>query len=49
MLHLKAVARTRRQRILDYLMIVFGTLAAIYTTAQTIKVYIQFRPLFILF
>ncbi|KIM19611.1 hypothetical protein M408DRAFT_31078 [Serendipita vermifera MAFF 305830] len=37
MLHLKAVARTRRQRILDYLMIIFGTLAAIYTTAQTIK------------
>jgi len=44
MLHLKAVARTRRQRTLDYLMIVFGTLAAIYTTAQTIKLAASPRP-----
>ncbi|CAG7849337.1 Vacuolar amino acid transporter 3 [Serendipita indica DSM 11827] len=37
MLHLKACARTRRERIQDWLMIAFGTIAAIYTTAQTIK------------
>ncbi|PVG04470.1 hypothetical protein CPB86DRAFT_748063 [Serendipita vermifera] len=37
MLHLKACARTNRQIILDYLMIGFGTAAAFYTTAQTIK------------
>jgi proton-coupled amino acid transporter len=38
MLHLKACARTNREIILDYLMIGFGTAAAFYTTAQTIKV-----------
>ncbi|KAH8831544.1 transmembrane amino acid transporter protein-domain-containing protein [Flagelloscypha sp. PMI_526] len=41
MLHLKAVARTRSDRIKDYLMIVFGLLAAAYTTVQTIKLMLQ--------
>jgi len=38
MLHLKAVARTRRQKISDWALIVFGLVAAAYTTIQTIKV-----------
>ncbi|KAJ2917436.1 hypothetical protein MD484_g2996, partial [Candolleomyces efflorescens] len=37
MLHYKAVAQTRRQRIADLVMIVFGLVAAAYTTTQTIK------------
>lgn len=45
MLHYKAVALTRRQRIADLVMIVFGLVAAAYTTTQTIKV--SFRVLFV--
>ncbi|TEB25220.1 hypothetical protein FA13DRAFT_1777545 [Coprinellus micaceus] len=37
MLHLRAVARTRRQRLADWAMITFGMIAAAYTTTQTIK------------
>ncbi|KAG8831748.1 neutral amino acid transporter [Serendipita sp. 399] len=37
MLHLKACARTKRQRLIDYAMITFGVIASVYTTAQTIK------------
>jgi len=45
LLHLKAVAQTRRQKVADYLMIVFGMIAAVYTTVQTVKV-IRLAPLF---
>jgi len=38
MLHYKACARTRRQKLADIAMIIFGTIAAVYTSAQTIKV-----------
>ncbi|KZP00585.1 hypothetical protein CALVIDRAFT_476008 [Calocera viscosa TUFC12733] len=38
MLHLKAVAKTRTERVSDWLLIVFGLLAAGYTTFQTVKV-----------
>ena len=38
MLHLRAVAKTRRQIVVDWLMIIFGSGAAIFTTVQTIKV-----------
>ena len=44
MLHLKAVAKTRRQILVDRLMIIFGSGAAIFTTVQTIKVRKAFRP-----
>ncbi|KZT53533.1 hypothetical protein CALCODRAFT_501054 [Calocera cornea HHB12733] len=37
MLHLKAVAKTRTERLTDWLLIVFGILAAGYTTFQTVK------------
>ncbi|TFK28153.1 vacuolar amino acid transporter 4 [Coprinopsis marcescibilis] len=37
MLHYKACARTRRQKLADIAMIVFGVIAAVYTTTQTIK------------
>ncbi|EIN09975.1 hypothetical protein PUNSTDRAFT_86492 [Punctularia strigosozonata HHB-11173 SS5] len=37
MLHLKACARTRRQKIADWVLIVFGIVAAVYSTAQTVK------------
>lgn len=38
MLHIKACATTRSEKIKDWLMIVFGLIAAAYTTVQTIKV-----------
>jgi proton-coupled amino acid transporter len=38
MLHLRACARTRRQRVADWALIVFGIVAAVYTTAQTLAV-----------
>lgn len=38
LLHYKAVARTRSQKWKDIAMIVFGMVAAAYTTIQTIKV-----------
>ncbi|KAJ3503456.1 hypothetical protein NMY22_g18245 [Coprinellus aureogranulatus] len=41
MLHLKAVARTRRQKLSDWAMITFGMIAAAYTTTQTIKLMLE--------
>ena len=38
MLHYKACARTRRQKAADIALMIFGTIAAAYTTAQTIRV-----------
>jgi proton-coupled amino acid transporter len=38
MLHLKACARTRREKIADWALIIFGIIAAVYTTAQTLAV-----------
>jgi proton-coupled amino acid transporter len=38
MLHYKAVAKTRAEKIGDILLGIFGMAAMIYTTAQTIKV-----------
>lgn len=38
MLHYRACARTRRQKAADIAMIVFGLLAAAYTTTQTVRV-----------
>ena len=38
MLHYKACARTRRQKAADIALMIFGIVAAVYTTAQTIKV-----------
>jgi proton-coupled amino acid transporter len=38
MLHYRACARTRTQKLADIAMIVFGTVAAVYTTVQTIRV-----------
>ncbi|WVQ72930.1 hypothetical protein IAR50_002492 [Cryptococcus sp. DSM 104548] len=37
MLHLRACADTRRARILDWTLIVFGTLVGAYTTVQTLR------------
>ncbi|KAI5118134.1 hypothetical protein M0805_001733 [Coniferiporia weirii] len=37
MLHYRACARTRKAKIADILLMIFGTAAAIYTTLQTIK------------
>lgn len=38
MLHYKACARTRKQKLYDIALILFGALATFYTTAQTIRV-----------
>jgi proton-coupled amino acid transporter len=38
MLHYKACARTRKEKASDIALMVFGVLAAVYTTAQTLKV-----------
>ena len=37
-LHYKACARTRREKAADIALMTFGVVAAVYTTAQTIKV-----------
>ncbi|OCF62271.1 solute carrier family 36 (proton-coupled amino acid transporter) [Kwoniella mangroviensis CBS 10435] len=37
MLHLKACAKTRKAIVLDYLLIVFGTIVGAYTTVQTVR------------
>ncbi|TRM64501.1 transmembrane amino acid transporter protein-domain-containing protein [Schizophyllum amplum] len=42
MLHLKAVARTRRQKVADIAMMVFGIIACVFTTSQTLK--LMFEP-----
>jgi hypothetical protein len=44
MLHLKACARTRREKAADWALIVFGIVAAVYTTLQTLAV--SSRPSF---
>lgn len=38
MLHYKACARTRKEKVFDITLMAFGVLAMVYTTAQTIKV-----------
>ena len=38
MLHYKACARTRKQKVADIALMVFGLIAAAYTTIQTVKV-----------
>ena len=38
MLHYKACAKTRRQKLADIALIVFGLIAAVYTSSQTLKV-----------
>jgi amino acid permease len=38
MLHYKAIARTRKEKTLDILLFIFGIIATIYTTVQTIAV-----------
>ena len=53
MLHYKACARTRKEKAGDIALIIFGVLAAVYTTAQTLKVGVIpldafFRPLIVL-
>lgn len=37
MLHYKAVAKTPMEKITDILLVVFGMVAMVFTTAQTIK------------
>ncbi|WVR06160.1 hypothetical protein IAU60_003190 [Kwoniella sp. DSM 27419] len=44
MLHLKACARTRTERTLDILLIIFGVLVGVYTTVQTIRSLAQPSP-----
>ena len=41
MLHYKACARTRKEKVADIALMAFGVLAAVYTTVQTIKVGIR--------
>lgn len=41
MLHLRARAKTRTQRALDYALITFGVLTTIYTTVQTVRVLVR--------
>ncbi|KAI0649467.1 transmembrane amino acid transporter protein-domain-containing protein [Trametes meyenii] len=44
MLHYKACARTRKEKLIDIALMVFGMIAAIYTTAQTIKLMVEPQP-----
>ncbi|PPQ68486.1 hypothetical protein CVT25_008412 [Psilocybe cyanescens] len=44
MLHYKACARTRREKIADIVLIVFGLAACAYTTAQTLKLMMAPAP-----
>ncbi|TFK40210.1 amino acid transporter [Crucibulum laeve] len=44
MLHYRACAHTRRQKIQDIALIIFGLLAAAYTTIQTIRLMIEPAP-----
>ncbi|KAL0954912.1 hypothetical protein HGRIS_003844 [Hohenbuehelia grisea] len=44
MLHYKAIARTRSQKAKDIAMMVFGCIAALYTTIQTVKLMIEPEP-----
>ncbi|KAG8959667.1 neutral amino acid transporter [Tulasnella sp. 419] len=43
MLHLKAVAKTRAQRIKDWLLIIFGMIVTVYTSVGTIKLMLEPR------
>lgn len=45
MLHYKACARTRKQKMADIALMVFGLVAAAYTTIQTVRVRL---PVFLL-
>ncbi|GAA5974316.1 hypothetical protein JCM11641_006731 [Rhodosporidiobolus odoratus] len=44
LLHYKACARTRKQRIIDISLMIFGVLCAIYTTSQTIQLLLAPAP-----
>ncbi|KAI0661798.1 transmembrane amino acid transporter protein-domain-containing protein [Cubamyces menziesii] len=44
MLHYKACARTRKQKIADIVLMVFGLAAAAYTTIQTVKLMVEPQP-----
>jgi len=46
MIHYKACAKTRKEKVADITLMVFGFVAAVYTTVQTIRVsdYILLRP-----
>jgi len=37
LLHLKACAKTRKEKFIDYTMLTFGILVGVYTTVQTIR------------
>ena len=41
MLHYRACAKTRKQKFIDIALMIFGAVAAVYTTAQTIKLMLQ--------
>lgn len=43
MLHYKAISRTRKQKLADIVLIIFGFVAAAYTTIQTLGVRLLFR------
>jgi len=44
MLHYKACSRTRKQKLADIAMIVFGMVAFVYTTVQTVRLMIEPAP-----
>ncbi|KAJ3489480.1 hypothetical protein NLI96_g2098 [Meripilus lineatus] len=44
MLHYKACARTRKQKIADIALMVFGLIAAAYTTIQTVRLMVEPAP-----
>ncbi|TCD64918.1 neutral amino acid transporter [Steccherinum ochraceum] len=44
MLHYKACARTRKQKVADIALMAFGLIAAVYTTIQTLKLMIGPQP-----
>lgn len=44
LLHLKAVAKTRRERIVDYLLFVFGVVGCAYTTVLSVKLWVGGSP-----
>lgn len=47
MLHYKACARTRKQKVADIALMVFGLIAAAYTTVQTVRVRCCVLPLIV--
>ncbi|KAI0368819.1 hypothetical protein BV20DRAFT_1053784 [Pilatotrama ljubarskyi] len=44
MLHYRACARTRRQKVADIALMIFGMIAATYTTVQTIRLMVEPQP-----